>query len=136
MEHYMVLGFLGINSWTDIRRREISLCSVGIFMALGILYECLYLRKLPTVLPGLLPGMVMAGISKVTKEALGMGDALLMMPLGIFMGLEATFNVLFTALLLAALWAGGLFLIKKRKREYEFPFVPFLLLGYLLYSFP
>ena len=106
MEHFLIMSFLGINSWIDIQKKQISLVSVGFFMAVGILYECVVQNKNPDVFWGLLPGAVLLGVSKLSREALGMGDALLMLVLGIYLGLEAALDVLFLALFLAAVWGG------------------------------
>ena len=125
MEHFLIMSFLGINSWIDIRRKQISLLSIGFFMAVGILYECVVQNKNPDVFWGLLPGAVLLGVSKLSREALGMGDALLMLVLGIYLGLEAALDVLLLALFLAAVWAGILIVVGKKGRNYAFPFVPF-----------
>ncbi|MCI7739353.1 MAG: prepilin peptidase [Lachnospiraceae bacterium] len=131
MEHFLIMSFLGINSWIDIQKKQISLVSVGFFMAVGILYECVVQNKNPDVFWGLLPGAVLLGVSKLSREALGMGDALLMLVLGIYLGLEAALDVLLLALFLAAVWAGILIVVRKKGRNYAFPFVPFLLIGYV-----
>ena len=131
MEHFLIMSFLGINSWIDIQKKQISLVSVGFFMAVGILYECVVQNKNPAVFWGLLPGAVLLGVSKLSREALGMGDALLMLVLGIYLGLEAALDVLLLALFLAAVWAGILIVVGKKGRNYAFPFVPFLLIGYV-----
>ena len=131
MEHFLIMSFLGINSWIDIQKKQISLVSVGFFMAVGILYECVVQNKNPDVFWGLLPGAVLLGVSKLSREALGMGDALLMLVLGIYLGLEAALDVLLLALFLAAVWAGILIVVGKKGRNYAFPFLPFLLIGYV-----
>ena len=131
MEHFLIMSFLGINSWIDIQKKQISLVSVGFFMAVGILYECVVQNKNPDVFWGLLPGAVLLGVSKLSREALRMGDALLMLVLGIYLGLEAALDVLLLALFLAAVWAGILIVVGKKGRNYAFPFVPFLLIGYV-----
>lgn len=131
MEHCLIISFLSINSWTDIRKRQISLLSVGIFALIGLAYQGLYKKQMSPALLGLMPGILLLAVSKVTREALGMGDALLMLVLGIFLGLPDSVEVLLLSLFLAAFWAGILMIICRRKRDYEFPFVPFLLLGYI-----
>ena len=131
MEHLLIMSFLGINSWIDFRKKQISLLSVGVFLAVGIVYECVVLDKNPAVFWGLLPGAVLLGVSRLSREALGMGEALLRLVLGIYLGLEAALDVLLLALFLAAVWAGILIFAKKKSRNYAFPFVPFLLIGYV-----
>lgn len=131
MEHFLIMSFLGINSWIDIRKKQISLFSVAFFLAVGIVYECIVLDKNPAVFWGLLPGVALLGVSKLSGEALGMGDALLMLVLGIYLGLEAALDVLLLALFLAAVWAGILIFVGKKNKNATFPFVPFLLIGYV-----
>ena len=36
MERICILAFLGINSWKDIRTREVSLLSIGVFGIVGM----------------------------------------------------------------------------------------------------
>lgn len=131
MEQYVLICFLGVNSWTDIRYRKVSLCSVGAYLLVGIFYQCLYRKEAAAMLLGLIPGILLVAVSKATREALGMGDALLMLVLGMYLGLWAAVEVLFAAMFLAAIWAGALLFVKKKGRDYEFPFVPFLLLAYV-----
>ena len=131
MEHCLIISFLSINSWTDIRKRRISLLSIAIFAFIGLVYQGFYKKQLSPALLGLVPGILLLAVSRVTREALGMGDALLMLVLGIYLGLQNSVEVLLLALFLAAFWAGILMLICHKKRDYEFPFVPFLLLGYI-----
>lgn len=131
MEHCLIIGFLGINSWTDIRRRQVSLASVAIFAVAGIICGCVSGKTARAMLQGLLPGVLLMVISRATRGALGMGDALLMAALGIYLGLCEAVNVLLLALFLAAFWAAVLMVVKKKKGDYEFPFVPFLFLGYV-----
>lgn len=131
MEHCLIISFLGFNSWTDIRKRRISLLSIGIFALVGLAYQGLYKKQLSPVFLGLIPGFLLLTVSRISREALGMGDALLMLVLGIHLGLRDSIEVLLLALFLAAFWAGILMLICRKKGDYEFPFVPFLLLGYI-----
>ncbi len=131
MEHCIVVAFLGLNAISDIWRREICLFSIGIFMIAGIVYQGLIMQNIPAFFLGLLPGAALLLLSKVTREALGMGDGLLMLVLGSFLGLGEALDVLLLALFFAALWAGILLFVRKKHKDYEFPFVPFLLAGYL-----
>lgn len=131
MEHYLVLGFLVMNAWTDICYRKVSLWSIALFSLVEIVYQWTCQREFSTMLLGLIPGLILLIISKATREALGMGDALLMLVLGLYLGLQEAIDVLMLGLFCAAVWAGVLLIVKRKKRGYEFPFVPFLLLGYI-----
>ena len=40
MERICILAFLGINSWKDIRTREVSLLSIVVFGIVGMVRTC------------------------------------------------------------------------------------------------
>ena len=40
MERICILAFLGINSWKDIRTREVSLLSIVVFGIVGMIRAC------------------------------------------------------------------------------------------------
>ena len=40
MERICIFAFLGINSWKDIRTREVSLLSIGVFGIVGMARVC------------------------------------------------------------------------------------------------
>lgn len=130
MEKYLLLVFLGINTWVDMRQKRISLLSVAVFGIAGILYQILYGRGMPLALLGLIPGLILLLVSKTTGEAMGMGDGLVILVLGLYLGWSGAVEVLLLALFLSAFWAGFLLTAIKKGRNYEFPFAPFVLLGY------
>ena len=124
MESICVLSFLGINSYLDIRKGQISLCLAAIYAALGILYIIL--------LVGAVPGLLLLPVAKFSGGALGMGDGLVVLISGLYMGIWRTLEFVTLALLLAAVWAGFLMIFKKKDRKASFPFIPFLLAAYAL----
>ena len=123
--------FLAWNSWKDIRYRQISIWAVGIFtvIALGnIIWEGRVSVWL--FLPvGIGLGLFM--LSVVTDGALGRGDVWITAALGIVLEPERYMAVLCIGLFLAAVWAAILLTVFRKNRKTEFPFIPFLLLGYL-----
>lgn len=131
MKTYILMGFLGVNTWMDLRRRRVALWSAAAVLLAGIIYQTFYTKQATELLLGIVPGIALVLISKLTEGALGMGDALVMLALGSVLGLSEGLQVLTAALLLAAVWAGILLVIRGRKKNYEFPFIPFLLLGYV-----
>ena len=77
-----VLGFLGINSWIDIRKKQVSLLLIIIFAVCGTVWA-IYSRKKCS------GGSYVRGdrflfvlISILTEGAVGMGDGWLLMALG------------------------------------------------------
>ena len=126
-----VVAFLGVNSWIDIRKRQISLLITAVFTVCGIIWT-VYSKG--AVLDFLLcagTGLVFVGMSILTEGAVGMGDGWLIMALGTVMRPAEFFVMIFAALLCGAVWAGIMLMIFRKKGRTEIPFVPFLLLGYL-----
>lgn len=76
-------------------------------------------------------GVCFMALSKLSRE-IGMGDGILLVILGLMLGLRKLIGVLFLALLLCALTAGVLCLMGRAGRRSRLPFVPFLLLGFLI----
>jgi len=80
---------------------------------------------------GALIGVFCLFFSRVTREGLGYGDSLLILCLGIVIGLWQIIAVLLTAFFSAAVYSAFLLAIRHRGRGYTYPFVPFLLIGYM-----
>lgn len=123
--------FLGFNSWSDIRRRQISLWFTGIFALLGLGNAIWEGRSSLWFLFPVGVGIGLLALSVVTGGALGMGDAWIVAALGIVLKPEEFAATLSIGLFLAAVWAAILLAVFGKSRKTEFPFVPFLLLGYL-----
>lgn len=132
MEQICVLSFLGINSYFDIRKGEISLRVAAAYMILGVFYLFLHRQRMPLFLAGVLPGLLLLCIGKVSGGALGLGDGLIVLVAGLYMGIWKTLEFITVAVLLAAVWAGILMFGKKRGGKASFPFVPFLLAAYVV----
>ena len=77
-----VLGFLGINSWIDIRKKQVSLLLIIIFAVCGTVWTIYSRRNVPEVLMCVGTGFLLVLISILTEGAVGMGDGWLLMALG------------------------------------------------------
>jgi Type IV leader peptidase family. len=80
---------------------------------------------------GILLGSTFLLVSKMTKEALGYGDSVLILILGAFVGLRNMLLVLVIAFASAAVFSIFVLAFKKMSRKKRFPFVPFLLGGFI-----
>ena len=99
---------LVINTWTDIRKKEIQsvrvLCfGIGVFIIL---------------------------IALISGGMVGFGDGLLILTMGSVLGAGELAGILCGALLLCGIYSGIEYLMLKKSRSEEIPFVPFLLIGY------
>ena len=124
------LCFLG---WLDIRHRKIPLLYLllGIGSAFGVLFfqeKGMWLL----LLGGAGVGILFLGVSKITNEALGYGDSLVILGLGILLGLWQIMTLLVLAFSLAAISSMVLLVLKKMNRRTTLPFIPFLALSYLV----
>jgi len=128
----ILLAFLGINTVSDIKTKKILSWSAWAFGVFGILYgfisgELNLLLAMTTVLPGI----VFLIISRITDESMGYGDGIVVLIMGTYIGIQKLVSSLMIALLFAAAWSIILLVFLKKKKQAEFPFVPFVLLGYL-----
>ena len=127
-----ILIMLGSCMITDIKSREIPVKGLLFFGGGGIL---ILLTK--TVMTGFVPpfgvvvGIFLLLISRITKGAVGEGDAILLMITGMLLCFEENLILLLAASVLAAVWGIILMVVHKADRREELPFVPFLFISYL-----
>ena len=76
-------------------------------------------------------GLGFLAVSKVSGEALGYGDSILITILGIFLGFWNILSVLMAAFLLAAVFSAVMLARRGFTRKSSFPFVPFLAAAYI-----
>ncbi len=125
----LVLLGLAWNSCRDFRVREVHLPSVAVLALAGILLRILEGFSFTETVLGISPGLLMLGISVVTRGALGAGDGLMTISLGLCLGFAQTAEALLTALFSSAAWAGIQLCFRHRKGKDSLPFIPFLLFG-------
>ena len=141
------LLLLIICSYTDLRERGISiwllaasLISCVLLMIcveiLGDSYEyidslLIYEPDISKIVCSLIPGMVLFAVSRLTKEAIGMGDVYVMLLLGFMMGFANTAMLMFVSMFTASLFGIILMLFKGKNRKETLPYMPFLLGAYV-----
>ena len=135
----LILGIgLAAAAIQDLKTRTISLRGLGLLALAGAaltMIQCV--RQGSPVqgaeaMLGLLPGLAVLGISRMTKGAIGEGDAWLLMVCGLFLG---TFRVLilFWSASVLIMLAGCVLMIKKRgNRKTALPMAPILLGAHLI----
>ena len=101
MEEMAIVIFLGINSWLDIRKKQISLWMTGIFAAAGIWYG---VKGGHMNWASLGVGAAFLLGSLAVKGAVGMGDGWVLVSLGIVLEFWEFMVMLSIASVLAALW--------------------------------
>ena len=123
--------FLAMNSWLDIRRREISLLLTMVYAGFGIIYSILQGRKIQDVLIPAGIGILFLAAGLISRGAIGAGDCWILLALGALLDTETYIRMLCIGFFLAAFWSGILLVIRRKSRKTEIPLVPFLLAGYI-----
>ena len=123
--------FLAMNSWLDIRRREISLLLTMVYAGCGIIYSILQGRKIQDVLIPAGIGILFLAAGLISRGAIGAGDCWILLALGALLDTETYILMLCIGFFLAAFWSGILLVIRRKSRKTEIPLVPFLLAGYI-----
>ena len=123
--------FLAMNSWLDIRRREISLLLTVVYAGCGIICSILQGRKIQDVLIPAGIGILFLAAGLISRGAMGAGDCWILLALGALLDTETYIRMLCIGFFLAAFWSGILLVIRRKSRKTEIPLVPFLLAGYI-----
>lgn len=122
--------FLGGLAMVDIKQKKISVVPVAV---MGVLLLCFRLWegvRAPELIGSLLPGAGLLIFARLSREAVGTGDAMVLLSLGMGYGADKILVMLFGALVVAATVSVILLLLKKAGRKSELPFLPFLFLGW------
>ena len=127
----IALFILTANSFTDVRRHEISpvLTAAG-----GVLGVVLHMGAVPGIsLPvSMLPGICFLLFSFLSRGAVGAGDGLILIALAGCLSVTDICIVAAYGMILASVYA-CIMLIGGSDGRRSFAFVPFLLGGYVLY---
>ncbi len=124
--------FIGlvVLSIQDIKTKRIGIIPILAMMLILIVFARMRDTGIKELVLGILPGAAAALISVITRGKIGMGDALLIIALGIGCGFDMTLEIWMASLLLGAVVGIAMLALKKANRKTELPFVPFLLVGF------
>ncbi len=134
MEIIGMVGMLGICSIEDLWKRQVHLVVISIFGIIGVILH--FYNGKQTALDmcgGMLIGIVLYIISLLSGGKIGKGDAYLVTSMGVYLGFWNNMTVLWMATIMAAAFGIILLLFLEKKKEESLPFVPFLLVSYLLF---
>ncbi len=130
---WLLVIFLSICAVTDWKTKQVSLPVIISFGAVGVV--C-YIIARPTGLIdeflGLLLGLIFIALAVLTEGKVGLGDALLIVVTGIYLGGRENMSMVMGAMLMAALAGAVKLMLKKAKRNTEMAFVPFILLSFVI----
>ena len=126
----LILGVLIIASIRDIIYKEIDIKEIAVLFGLMLVYVIFEdsFNIMYSVF-GAVFGVGMMLFSKISQQALGLGDALVLLILGIGFGIFRIMYVLMVALLLSSIIVIGLLILKKVGKKTQLPFIPHLSIG-------
>lgn len=81
---------------------------------------------------GMLIGVGVLGLGKITRGQIGTGDGLILITIGLGLGGYNNFRMILYGLILAAIFSIFLLIGKKVKFKSTIPFLPFLCMSYVL----
>lgn len=124
---------LGVNAISDLKSRFIYV-GINIFLAaLGILGHILTKEgDIADLILGIVIGLFVLAIAYFSREAVGIGDGIVVLSVGIIAGGRKTLTLLMSALCLTAIFGIFLLCIKKGNRKTELAFMPFMLLSFII----
>lgn len=125
---------LGLCMIQDIRERVVSVGKIILFLLASIILSWQWQTGIGESLSGLAVGGIFILLSIVTRERLGMGDALMIACIGWSFGAWEQFQILFLAFAGSSIY-GSYLLLQKKDRCTEFAFIPFLFISYLCILF-
>lgn len=129
---FVIVGVLMVCSYFDIKEKKVPLACILIGIAVTVIINMVGKDiSLVASMIGATLGILLIIMSRLTKNALGMGDALLVLMIGLGTGIYQTALALFYGLFVTAVVSAVLLCMKRVKRKTEMPFVPFLLIGYV-----
>ncbi len=127
------LALLLPNAVCDICKRKISLLWTVCCAAAGLVWQ-IYMQVTPMAFfSSLLPGGILLCIGYMKVGSVGMGDALILIALGIWCGCGAALWMLVMGCILMSLICIPLLLAHRIQKDSTLPLVPFLLAGQILY---
>ncbi len=129
----LMAAVMTVCSVVDIKKKEISICFfvlLGIISSIGCFLNSGKISVM-TIL-GVVPGMLLMVIAKITDQCIGYGDGIILAEIGLLTGVGKCMLILALALAVAGVFSLGIVVVKRVNRKYKIPFVPFLTIAYLL----
>lgn len=135
MKEIVMLGFLAVSVWQDLKRQEID---VWVYLVFGsLIWFCRLCSEGPLDLSrevvNVIPGLLMVALSRWSGGALGEGDGWFFVVSGIMLGFYRNTAAITAGILFCGLWCGGMFVWNRRKgigsAGKTVPFLPFAALG-------
>lgn len=131
--HIVSILYLYLNSLSDIRYKKISIWLSLVFGGVGVIINLIFKQySVQSIILAISIGALVVFLSKITRGAIGLGDGIVIMVLGVYTGVTNNLSAVLYGFLISAILAIVLLGLKRVKRKDSLPFVPCLFIGYLI----
>jgi len=127
-------------SYTDIKKREVNIIALFFFGIIQFILTVIAGKVLNkdvsyfiNVITGVLPGILVIIISKLSSGKIGEGDGYIIGYVGLFSGLIQCINVLLYGSCVQLFYSLYLVFFRNKKLSDSMPMVPFITLGYVMF---
>lgn len=128
----VLLGVFGLGTYWDWKEKQIYLYFPILASIVGMILHLIFQEhSWKELLCGMTIGVVVLLVSYFSRESIGMGDGMMLIASGTFLGFWANLELFMIALLLSGVTALFLIVVKRKGRKDRLPFIPFLLVAYL-----
>lgn len=134
----ILLGlFLAIAAIQDLMKKKIKVWTVIV----SAILLCICIPFCPALsfidrICGLLIGIGVVLLAKLTGEKIGLGDGLVLCVTGLGLGFWSNLELFALALTIAAVFSIILLVLRLANRKKSIPFLPFVLISYLFFNIP
>lgn len=135
-KQYFIQGvellYFGIGSYFDIRDQELPVSFLASFAGLGILCNIFWqYQSLKDAVIGGVVGATFLFICWVSKEAIGYGDGIGLVILGIFEGVHGMIPIVIGAFLFSGIYGLWKLIGLRKSGSDTMPFFPFLFIAFV-----
>lgn len=131
----LTTGFLIPSFITDLREKRVFLFPSLLGTITGLITGFVSNPGIRGAFEGMIPGVVIIVLAFLLKGAIGAGDGVILAMIGSFLGFRRAVAVLSAALIVSMIVALILLGLRKAGRKTQFPFVPFICLGFVITAF-
>lgn len=133
MDSYVLYGLaiiiVTISAITDIRKQIIYIWPVIIASVFAIIIRLFIVGNIKSAIMGACVGICFLIGSRLTKQAIGYGDGLVILFLGLCLGFNQCISVCLACLFLISLVMIALLVLKRVQRKTAIPVMPWLLVA-------
>lgn len=138
IRNLIILIFLAAAGIHDIRSKSVPVSLIAAMAVSGIMGITMHIWA-DSFLPihsfaGILPGIGLLLLGKCSNQAIGYGDGWIVLVLGIYLTIWEVLEIILWSLGSAAVCAGILLGSRRRQKEQEIAFIPFLIIGFVIWK--